>query len=1179
MELVSRPAWLAAATLLALLPAAALAQRSDRTVEGSWRSVVFDAGAADGATMPAGDATAPGFDDSGWTPVSVPHNWQGYSYNRQVRNGSRHGTAWYRKALDIAPAAAGERIFLRFEGVNAYATVWLNGVAVGRHGGGLTSFEVEVTKAVRAGPDVLVVRADNPKGITDLPWAPGDDQPEMGFSEGSQPFGIFRPVHVVRTADVRVRPFGVYAWGEPGAIDAATATLRTRTEFENRSARSRDLEIVTRLVDPEKRVVAEARRSVRIAAGEDATIDQSLPTIRNPRLWSPDHPTLYTLVAEIREDGVVRDRLSTPYGIRTVAIVEAPDGRRRLLLNGKPFAIRGTAEYEHLLGGSHAFSSEQVAARVAQVEAAGFNAFRDGHYPHNLRYGERIAEDGLLWWPQFSAHNWFDNPAYRANFLSLLGDWVRERRNNPAVFLWGLQNESQLPKAFAEEATALIRRLDPTASVERLVVTCNGGEGTDWNVPQNWSGTYGGDPDRYAEELRGQGLVGEYGAWRSLGLHEEPPFSDAHSEERMATLEQQKARLADSVAGSSVGHFQWLLASHENPGRAMREDGTQIWDGIRPLDHIGPSNNKGLMTLWGEPLDAYYMFRARQVSAAVAPMVYIVSHSWPDRWTAPGAKSHIEVYSNCDAVELFNDEAGRLSLGRRRRDATQRFVWNDVPVRYNRLSAACLVGGKVAARDRVMLYHLPPPPGAKDVAGSPTVSMRAAKGWHYLYRVNAGGPGIVDGEGQAWQADRHFGDGAQWGWTSWADAYPALDPRLGSRGKTSDAIRGARDAALFQTYRYGRGELRYRFPVAPGRYRVELYFAEPWYGRAGIDARGWRLFDVAVNGETRLSDVDLFAAAGFGGAVKKVIEVEAADGALTLSFPRVAAGQALVSAIAIAAADPGQAVPEAPGTDLIADSRGGAPRPYLDNGDPLFVDRSEEWTKLPADLLDSDWLRPDAATDAGDVAVRPRVDADVYLALRQGAEVPEGWTPTGWTAGAVRDGQIVPYRFAKREARAGEWVSHRGAAPLIVQRALPSPYTPGAFGSPKGQGLRQVEAAEMQRSGLAIASSRQGYAGTGYGAVGKAEAAVSWTVKTGAAGRPTLRVRYALDGDTPRDALLHIVDVSGIEIARAIVSFTPGRGWRDLSIVLPDAINAGDHRATLDIAAGAPLDLDSVELD
>ncbi|MFX6292578.1 hypothetical protein ABTG11_19155, partial [Acinetobacter baumannii] len=80
---------------------------------------------------------------------------------------------------------------------------------------------------------------------------------------------------------------------------------------------------------------------------------------------------------------------------------------------------------------------------------------------------------------------------------------------------------SKIPEAFAKECTELIRSLDPTSAAQRLVTTCNGGEGTDWDVPQNWTGTYGGNPDTYGEDLKKQVLVGEYGAWRTLDLHTE----------------------------------------------------------------------------------------------------------------------------------------------------------------------------------------------------------------------------------------------------------------------------------------------------------------------------------------------------------------------------------------------------------------------------------------------------------------------------------------------------------------------------------------------------------------------------------------------------------------------------------------------------------------------------------
>ncbi|HTM81331.1 malectin domain-containing carbohydrate-binding protein [Asticcacaulis sp.] len=1139
--------------LAVALPAAAAP--SDREIAGPWRSALFEAD-ANGKTTGADNAyQAAAFADKTWTSVSVPHNWQGYTYARQVVNGSRHGTAWYRKAIDIPDHSADERVFLMFEGVNAYATIWLNGKPVGKHGGGLTTFTVDVTDAVQKGQNLLAVRVDNPAGIRDLPWAAGDDNPMNGFAEGSQPFGIFRPVHVIVKSALRVQSFGLYAWGTKDTITAVSATLNVRSELENLSAKARKFQLVDELVDKDGKVVASVTRNSELAAGEKARVDQVFPAIANPHLWSPATPYLYTLRARLIENGQVIDESETPYGIRYLEIATNADSTRQLMINGQPFFIHGTAEYEHLLGNSHAFSPEQIRARIEQVKAGGFNAFRDAHYPHNLRYQAILEQEGMMWWPQFSAHNWNDNPAFRANFLSLLRDWVRERRNNPANFMWGLQNESTLPEEFVAEAMKVIRDLDPTASVERLIVTCNGGKGADWNVPQNWSGTYGGDPEKYGEELKTQSLVGEYGAWRSLGLHSERPYpvTAAYDESSMTQILETKSRLAESVKNQVVGDFVWLLTTHENPGRPMKVDGTQIFDGIRPLEHIGPANNKGLMTLWGEPLDAYYMLRARAIPASQTPIVYIVSHTWPDRWTAPGVKSGIEVFSNCDQVELFNDVTGKVSLGVKDKAADGKpFVWDKANIRYNALSATCLIHGKVAARDVVTLNNLPPAPDLAALVTDRTDITKGAAGASYLYRVNAGGSDYTDADGQLWLGDRHLTDGARWGWKSWADDYPDLDPALGSRRVQYDPVEGTSEQGLFKTYRFGRDRLVYSFAAPKGVYEVELYFAEPWYGRTGINATGWRLFDVAVNGKTALKDVDLYKEAGFEHVVKKVIKATSVDGRIVISFPHVAAGQAVISAIAIRKAGKG-ATYAADGTDLI-DGKGA--HSFLDNGDAVGVGKLT-WSRLPMDLLDSDWTTGSFHT---------RVDSDVYLPLRTGDSTPTGWAETDLKAEWIGEGG-ASVRFVSRRFAAGETVAVETANPLLVRRHLPSPYAPGVFTFVKTTGLFEAETARFDKG--VIASNLKGYGGPGYVEI-QAGGNITWSVTYGAAAMHSFRFRY--QGAT--NGHLTLTDESGIVAADMPVSLPAGEKgvWQEVTIETPTLINAGTYALRLTTDAGVIVD-------
>ena len=901
----------AMACLASAVAAAGEGPRRETSLDAGWRSV-----ADDGDRKRHEGFERPDFDDSAWSVVDVPHNWDDYAGLTRVVHGNRHGTAWYRREFVVDAAERGRRVYLFFEGVGSYATVWVNGRAAGSHAGGRTTFTLDVTELVNVGgTNVLAVRADHPAGITDLPWVCGGCSSAPGFSEGSQPMGIFRPVTLVTTEQVRVEPFGVHVWNDADAHADKEAKIHFTVELRNHGA-PRPLVVQTSVLNAQGGMVS---RNVSLGERREGVfrVSDSL-VLLDVKLWSLESPHLYRLETIVREavdregkpswdDGRVLDRVETSIGVRTVRWPKPgdPEGGP-FYLNGKPVFLNGTCEYEHLLGASHAFGPEQIAARVAQVKATGYNAFRDAHQPHNLRYQDYWDRDGILWWPQMASQIWFDTPEFRANFKALLRDWVRERRNSPSNVLWGLANESKLPEDFARECVELIRELDPTSPSMRLVTTCNAGKGTDWNVPQNWTGTYGGDPATYADDLKRQQLIGEYGAWRSLGLHSEGGYlaDGVRSESRADAIFATKIRLAESVRDQVPGHFHWLLATHENPGRSIGSKGQQGTDGWAELDRLGPANNKGLLTLWGEPTDAFYLYRASYAPAAKDPMAYIVSHTWPERWRYPGKMDGILVYSNCEEVELFNDAGGRESLGVRRQGGPgEPFRWDGADIRRNVLYAEGRVGGKTVARDAIILKNLPVAPHAEELRGEVKNLTAAEPGWNYLYRVNCGGPDYTDINGVRWTADRDFVSGLNHGSLSWAAEHAGLPPRFGSQRESFEVIRGTDDQALFQTYRYGRHKLRYRFAVPDGNYRVELYFAEPWYGAGGGDCAGWRLFDVAIDGSTVIRDLDLWREAGFTGALKKVVNAKVRGGWLEISFPRVASYQAVISAIAVASAD------------------------------------------------------------------------------------------------------------------------------------------------------------------------------------------------------------------------------------------------------------------------------------
>lgn len=908
--------------------------------------------------------------------VNLPHNWDDYYGYRQLVHGNLHGTAMYTKDFR-REKKSGKRYFLRFEGVGTYATISLNGRDYGRHPVGRTTLTLDVTDGLHAGINNLQVKVEHPEMITDMPWVCGGCSSEWGFSEGSQPFGIFRSVELEETDEVRIEPFGVHVWNndftanqlcsDTGEGEKKPAVqvdnnnkvpeVYVEVEVRNYSQRVETVEVVNKFSNADGKQIFRLTENVVLQPGETKIVKQRAK-VENPLLWSLDNPYLYQLSSMIKRDGKTTDEVNTPFGIRTISWpVKRTDGDGRFFLNNKPVFINGVCEYEHLFGQSHAFSDEQVAARVKMIKEAGFNAFRDAHQPHNLGYQSYWDKEGILCWTQFSAHIWYDTPEFRENFKTLLRQWVKERRNSPSVVMWGLQNESVLPKEFAEECSAIIREMDPTARDMRVITTCNGGEGTDWNVVQNWSGTYGGSLQDYGKELSGKSqlLNGEYGAWRSIGLHTEPgefQQNGTWSEERMCQLMEMKIRLAEQVKDSVCGQFQWVYGSHDNPGRRQPDEA------YRKVDKVGPFNYKGLVTPWEEPLDVYYMYKSNYVPAAQEPMVYLASHTWSDRFKDGAREATIEVYSNCDSVLLYNDakdtvERGSFSAGKKINEKQQlkdsssnkqmntrygskenqgndslfmgsrlrggigtHFEWKAVPVKYNVLRAVGYYGGKPVSEDILVLDGLPQAPGFSDLYQPSFVVPSAADNWigknvlkgergyNYLYRMNCGGDAYVDTYGQHWMQDSNRYS------SSWADRFMGSDkvmkgfsPYQASQGTTHDPIHGTHDWKLFQTFRFGRHLLNCDFPVEAGEYRIELYFVEPWYGAGGsskTDCEGLRIFDVAVNDSVLIDDLDIWAEAGHDGVCKKVVYATAKDGHLKISFPEVKVGQAIIAGIAIA---------------------------------------------------------------------------------------------------------------------------------------------------------------------------------------------------------------------------------------------------------------------------------------
>ena len=164
-------------------------------------------------------ADRPGYDDSAWETVQLPHDASIYGpFVRDTLGGDRTNgfrprhAGWYRKHLTIVRKPAGRRFLLEFEGVYRAAEVWVNGVRMGRQLNGYLDFEYDVTDALHEGDNLVAVRYDNRyKGSSR--WYTGE--------------GINRNVWLHEVSDLRVDRYGTFVSTPRILPDSARVAIET----------------------------------------------------------------------------------------------------------------------------------------------------------------------------------------------------------------------------------------------------------------------------------------------------------------------------------------------------------------------------------------------------------------------------------------------------------------------------------------------------------------------------------------------------------------------------------------------------------------------------------------------------------------------------------------------------------------------------------------------------------------------------------------------------------------------------------------------------------------------------------------------------------------------------------------------------------------------------------------
>jgi len=660
---------------------------SPRTVklfDDDWR---FFKGDAEGAQ----DVT---FDDSAWRKLDVPHDWSIEGpFDQNAPTGGAGGylpasVGWYRKHFSLPADYKGKRTFIEFDGVMANSEVWINGHSLGRRPYGYVSFGYDMTDHLNFGDsqdNILAVRCDNSR------------QPASRWYTGA---GIYRHTHL----EV-VNPVHLDLWPQfvtTPEITKDRATVQVHTTVVNRSDVPAAVRVMNWIVGEDgfnarHDGFAESTAKKTVAPSDTVEFDENI-TVDHPKLWDLVHPSLYQAKAELFVESTgaeVVDVSTTTFGIRDAKFEPATG----FWLNGKNFKLKGVCLHHDGGALGAAVPASVWQRRLETLKDIGVNAIRTSHNPPSPelldlcdRLGFVVMDETFDCWEvgktKYDYHLYFDDWWKTDTADTLLRD-----RNHPSIVIWSAGNEIHDINPRNDRGTEiylpiqdLMHKLDPTRPVTLAVLRPN----------QNNVYVKGGlasKMDVVGQNYRENEIVAAHEAnpdWKILG-------TENHHE------------LA-----------AWLFL-RDTPAYA----GQFLWTGV---DYLGEARwpnvgfNWGLIDRTGLMHGVGYQ---RQSWWSDKPMVHIVRRERPSN-TGPGATNaerlprlysdwsskvaegtevNVEVYSNCDAVELFLNDKPLGSQPRPKDNASPR-QWK-VPFAAGTIRAQATNDGAVAATHELRTAEKP----------------------------------------------------------------------------------------------------------------------------------------------------------------------------------------------------------------------------------------------------------------------------------------------------------------------------------------------------------------------------------------------------------------------------------------------------------------------------------------
>lgn len=396
------------------------------------------------------------FDASTFVPIPVPSNWAILGFEEPIYRGFKDNKAsegLYLKNIDIPISFDKKRVLLHFGGVWNSAEVWLNGIWIGKHDSGYTSFSFDVSQAIKAGKkNILAVRVRQvyPGYKTDTydDWTLGGIYRDVTFES----------VPAKRRIDrVRVQ---TKMNGEL-SVKVMVADEHKNTRPGNYIGTGNPYSLKINLLSPQKNIIYE--KVINVKAHPANSRETHIPIkVEHPMLWSAETPHLYTLNIDLIENNKIVHTNKQKIGIR-----EITTDRGVFRINGQAVKLRGVNLHDEWPNVGRATTHKHWLKDIKLMKAANINYIRASHYQHAKGFIELCDSIGMYVGSEISlggAGNLMYNPAFTAGAILRTIETIERDLNNPSIIYWSIGNEDSLTDLFMK-CIRTAKGLDPTRPI------------------------------------------------------------------------------------------------------------------------------------------------------------------------------------------------------------------------------------------------------------------------------------------------------------------------------------------------------------------------------------------------------------------------------------------------------------------------------------------------------------------------------------------------------------------------------------------------------------------------------------------------------------------------------------------------------------------------------------------